>query len=61
VSTPLKIRRVGRPKGSPGVPRAEWGAIALLEAFGWPHYDIGQLWGISAVWVGQLTKKWRRA
>lgn len=59
--SPPKIKTLGRPPGRPGVPHSDYAAMALLDAFEWPLFSIGQLWGIKGTRVGQLVRKWREA
>ena len=54
-----KGRKPGR--GAINVPRDEHAGIELLDAFGWLHRDIGDLWGISPVRVGEIIRARRRA
>jgi hypothetical protein len=61
--SPPKVKPLGRPsgRGKAAVPRADYAALALLEAFGWPLFCIGQLWGIAPTSAGHIIKRWREA
>jgi hypothetical protein len=60
--SPPKIKPLGRPpRRGKAVPRSDYAAMALLDAFGWPLFCIGQLWCITGTRTGQLIRKWREA